>query len=46
MLATHPAAPALVIVGRAHVPGMVDRLVEHGFRRVEDPVEGFLGAED
>ena len=46
MLATHRAAPALVIVGRAHVPGIVDRLVEHGFRRLEGPVEGVLGVED
>ena len=34
MLATHPAAPALVIVGRAHVPGVVDRLLGQGFRRL------------
>lgn len=33
MLATHPAAPAVVIVGRAHVRGVVDRLLDQGFRR-------------
>jgi len=33
MLATHPAEPALVVVGRAHVRGVVARLLEHGFRR-------------
>jgi hypothetical protein len=32
MLATHLERPAIVIVGRAHVPGVVERLVEHGFR--------------
>ena len=45
MLAAHPAAPAVVIVGRAHVPGVVDRLLEHGFRRVEGRVQGLLAAE-
>lgn len=45
MLATHPAAPAVVIVGRAHVPGVVDRLLDHGFRRVEGRVQGLLAAE-
>ena len=35
MLATHPAEPAVVIVGRAHVPGVVERLLEHGFRRAD-----------
>lgn len=37
MLATHPGEPAVVIVGRAHVKGVVARLLEHGFRRA-DPV--------
>jgi hypothetical protein len=37
MLATHPTQPAVVIVGRAHVKGLVARLLEHGFRRA-DPV--------
>jgi len=32
MLATHLEGPALVIVGRAHVPGVVERLVAQGFR--------------
>ena len=32
MLATHLEGPAIVIVGRAHVGGVVKRLVEHGFR--------------
>ena len=32
MLATHPQGPAIVIVGRAHVRGVVERLVAHGFR--------------
>lgn len=44
MLAAHPGAPALVIVGRAHVPGVVDRLVEHGFRRVGAPVQAAAGS--
>lgn len=34
MLATHPDVPAVVIVGRAHVPGVVDRLLDGGFRRL------------
>ncbi len=42
MLATHPDAPAVVIVGRAHVRGVVDRLLEHGFQRVDAPVEEVL----
>jgi len=33
MLATHPGEPAVVIVGRAHVKGVVARLLGHGFRR-------------
>src|SRR5262249_50546616 len=37
MLAEHGAAPALVIVGRAHVRGIVEGLLEHGFRRVDGP---------
>jgi hypothetical protein len=37
MLAQHGSAPALVIVGRAHVRGIVDGLLEHGFRRVDGP---------
>jgi len=37
MLAEHGAAPALVIVGRAHVRGIVDGLRDHGFRRVDGP---------
>ena len=37
--ATHPE-PALVIVGRAHVRGLVSRLLEHGFR----PVDGVQGS--
>jgi len=45
MLATHPASPAVVIVGRAHVRGVVDRLVDHGFRRVDERVQGLLAAE-
>lgn len=38
MLETHPAEPAVVIVGRAHVPGVVERLVDQGFRRVAPAV--------
>ena len=38
MVATHPAEPALVIVGRAHVRGLVVRLLEHGFRLVDPAV--------
>ena len=45
MLATHPAAPAVVIVGRAHVRGVVDRLLDHGFRRVDSRVQELLGVE-
>jgi hypothetical protein len=44
MLAEHRATPALVIVGRAHVPGIVERLLEHGFRRVDGTTE-LLGVE-
>jgi len=33
MLTTHLEGAAIVIVGRAHVGGVVARLVEHGFRR-------------
>jgi hypothetical protein len=40
MLATHPQGPAIVIVGRAHVPGIVERLVEHGFRRAGERAQG------
>ncbi|RPH66096.1 MAG: hypothetical protein EHM78_24215 [Myxococcaceae bacterium] len=40
MVATHPAQPALVIVGRAHVRGLVARLLEHGFRRADPGVQG------
>ena len=32
MLSTHPEGSAIVIVGRAHVRGVVERLEEHGFR--------------
>ena len=32
MLETDPEGPAIVIVGRAHVRGVVERLEEHGFR--------------
>jgi len=35
MLATHPSAPAVVVVGLAHVPGVVERLLDRGFRRLE-----------
>lgn len=35
MLGTYPAAPAVVIVGRAHVRGVVDRLVDQGFHRLD-----------
>ena len=45
MLAMHPAAPAVVIVGRAHVPGVVDRLLDHGFRRVQSRVQDLLAVE-
>jgi hypothetical protein len=31
MLETHPEGPAIVIVGRAHVRGVAERLQEHGF---------------
>ena len=41
MLATHPEGPAIVIVGLAHVGGVVERLVEHGFRRMGE-VQGNL----
>jgi len=40
MLATHPAEPAVVIVGRAHVEGVVARLLEHGFHRAEPGAQG------
>jgi hypothetical protein len=40
MVATHPAEPAVVIVGRAHVKGVVERLLEHGFRHAEAGVQG------
>jgi hypothetical protein len=40
MLATHPEGAAIVIVGRAHVPGVVERLVQHGFRRSGESLEG------
>ena len=40
MLATHPDGPAIVIVGRAHVRGVVERLVEHGFRLSTEAVQG------
>ena len=43
MLAQHRAAPALVIVGRAHVRGIVDGLLEQGFRRVDGPERGLVG---
>jgi hypothetical protein len=45
MLAEHGAAPALVIVGRAHVRGIVDGLVEHGFRRVDGPEQRLVPVE-
>jgi hypothetical protein len=45
MLATHPAAPAVVIVGRAHVRGVVDRLLEQGFRSLDRGARGFVVAE-
>ena len=40
MLETHSQEPAIVIVGRAHVPGVVERLVEHGFRRSAESAPG------
>ena len=40
MLATHPGGPAIVIVGLAHVRGVVERLVEHGFRLSGESVQG------
>jgi len=40
MLATHPGEPAIVIVGLAHVRGVVERLVEHGFRLSGESVQG------
>ena len=45
MLAQHGTAPALVIVGRAHVRGIVEGLLEHGFRRVDGPERGLVPAE-
>jgi len=39
MLATHLEGPAIVIVGRAHVGGVVERLVEHGFRLTGEGVQ-------
>jgi hypothetical protein len=45
MLAQHATAPALVIVGRAHVRGVVDGLLEHGFRRVDGPEHRLAPAE-
>jgi hypothetical protein len=44
MLATHREGPAIVIVGRAHVGGVVERLVEHGFRRMGEVVQGNVTA--
>jgi len=46
MLAQHDAVPALVIVGRAHVRGIVDGLLEHGFRRVDGPEQRRVAVED
>jgi hypothetical protein len=45
MLATHPAEPAVVIVGRAHVEGVVARLLEHGFRRADPGAQGVFAFE-
>jgi hypothetical protein len=39
MLETYPSEPAVVIVGRAHVEGVVARLLEHGFRRADPRVQ-------
>jgi len=46
MLETHLEGPALVIVGRAHVHGVVERLVEHGFRLKEGSVRGNAAVAD
>ena len=46
MLATHSTDPALVIVRRAHVRGVVARLLENGFCRVEPGVPGVLAFEE
>jgi hypothetical protein len=45
MLATHPERSAIVIVGRAHVPGVVERLVEHGFQRSGESAPGDVAVE-
>jgi hypothetical protein len=45
MLAEHDATPALVIVGRAHVRGIVEGLLEHGFRRVDGPEQRLVPVE-
>jgi hypothetical protein len=45
MLATHPSEPAVAIVGRAHVPGVVARLLEHGFRRADPGAQGVFAFE-
>lgn len=42
MMATHPVEPALVVMGRAHVEGVVERLLEHGYRLADEP-RGQLG---
>ncbi|HZJ52501.1 MAG TPA: hypothetical protein VFD38_00045 [Myxococcaceae bacterium] len=43
MVATH-RGPALVIVGRAHLRGLVARLLEHGFRRAAPGAQGASAA--
>ena len=40
MLATHPGGPAIVIVGLAHVRGVVERLGEHGFSLSGESLRG------
>jgi hypothetical protein len=42
MLATHLEGPAIVIVGRAHVRGVVERLLGHGFRLTGEGGQGNL----
>jgi hypothetical protein len=45
MLATHPVEPAVAVMGRAHVRGVVDRLLEHGFRRADHAEQGVFAFE-
>jgi hypothetical protein len=40
MLETHPEEPAMVVMGLAHVRGVVERLLEHGFRRADPGAQG------